>query len=135
MSDKKLEEIQDIKEQKTTQYEMSSKMVDALPPLEINEKEIKAIKQKIKQIILNNDIGKYYALMSPNFNYLTIFANLSGKGSNDLAQSIADFIIEENENLGLLKDYALRENDKSIEFWFGKEVYMLFSYDQAVEEV
>lgn len=130
-----MDDIKDIKEQKTTQYEMSSKMVDALSPIEIDEKAIKAIKQKIKQVILNNEMGKYYSLMSPNFNYLTIFANTSGIGANDLAQHITDFIVEENENLGNLKDYALRENDRSLELWFGKEVYMLFCHDRAVEEV
>ena len=126
------------KEKKLTSYSMGKNVIKTWENLDLEENKTKNnLLSKINQVLLNDIEGKYFALMSPNFKYLTLFANNSGLKKKDLAQEIYNFINEEVKEkvFGGVKDFGLRDKGHSLEIWIDDEVYLLFSYKKGVIEL
>lgn len=127
--------MQKENEKKTTSYELAQSVAASAEILEISGDVEKKLQSRIKEIVMENMNGKYFALMSPGIKYLTLFVKQEGTSPNAFVKHISDFCKSEAGSLGGYKGSEIADRRNSIEIWFGNEVYMFFNYDGAVEEV
>lgn len=114
-------------------YDIKSQVMGALPNLELTDAIVDKLLFQIKEVIMSDINSDYFVLMSPHFKYLTIFKDNGEITRKTFAKEILQFILEEHESLGNLKDFSLK--DKALELWIGNECYMLFSYKNGVIEI
>lgn len=118
-------------------YELNKIVIQSIEGLELKPEVVNKLKSSIKKIVMNDLNSDYFALMSPHFNYLTLFVKKENTTVNSFIEEILSFLIEESvpENLGEIKDFGLRNENTALEIWIGNECYYLFSYRQGVIEI
>lgn len=118
-------------------YELNKIVIQSIEGLELKPEVINKLKSSIKKIIMNDLNSDYFALMSPHFNYLTLFVKKENTTVNSFIEEILSFLVEESVpgNLGEIKDFGLRNENTALEIWIGNECYYLFSYKQGVIEI
>ena len=117
-------------------YELNKIVIQSVEGIELKPDIISKLKSSIKKVVMNDLKSDYFALMSPHFNYLTLFVKKENTTTNSFIEEILSFLLEEStpENLGEIKDFGLRNEDTALEIWIGNECYYLFSYKQGVIE-
>lgn len=119
-------------EAQMTEYSLNKQIAEQLEILDVSDP---AILDKLNKAFLNlvySSRDRVFVLMAPDIRYLTIFIHRDMTPRKSFAEYMAQFIVEEHENLGGLK--SIDWDDDLVELWIGNEVYRVFPYDFAVEE-
>lgn len=118
-----------------TAYAMAQQMAESVAPMEITGEVEQNLRSGIKTVVMDSLKGTYFALMSPNFKYLTMFKKGDETGTAVFTEGILEFLKDEADNLGGFKGMEPIREQGALEMWFGNSLFMLFNYDHAVEEI
>lgn len=115
--------------------EFASMIAEKAP--EVGKATKKNMKKDIRSFVEKYPETKYYTLMGQPKNgkenrYVTLF--VMSKDTNKSIKELQSFLVDENEQyLGALKGYMVC--DGYIEFWYDKDCYLFFNYQNGVIEL